>query len=58
MSPAMEERIRIAEEETRIETTVHLIKEIMKSMKIPAEQVMTMMNISKEDRIVIMKMIH
>ncbi|MBE6000823.1 MAG: hypothetical protein E7239_05450 [Sarcina sp.] len=58
MSKAMEDRIRRAEEETRIETTVHLIKEIMESMKMTAEQVMTMMNISDDDRTVMMKKIH
>ena len=58
MSKAMEDRIRRAEEETRIETTVHLIKEIMGSMKMTAEQVMTMMNISDEDRTIMMKKIH
>ena len=58
MSKAMEDRIRRAEEETRIETTVHLIKEIMESMKMTAEQVMTMMNISDEDRTIMMKKIH
>ena len=58
MSKAMEDRIRRAEEETRIETTVHLIKEIMESMKMTAEQVMTMMNISDDDRSVMMKKIH
>lgn len=55
MSKAMEDRIRKAEEETRIETTVHLIKEIMESMKMTAEQVMTMMNISDDDRTAVMK---
>ena len=58
MSKAMEDRIRRAEEETRIETTVHLIKEIMESMKMTAEQVMTMMNISDDDRTVMMKKTH
>ena len=58
MSKAMEDRIRRAKEETRIETTVHLIKEIMGSMKMTAEQVMTMMNISDEDRTIMMKKIH
>lgn len=58
MSKAMEDRIRRAEEETRIETTVHLIKEIMESMKMTAEQVMTMMNISDDDRTVMIKKIH
>ena len=58
MSKAMEDRIRKAEEETRIETTVHLIKEIMESMKMTSEQVMTMMNISDDDRSVMMKKIH
>ena len=58
MSKAMEDRIRRAEEETRIETTVHLIKEIMGSMKMTEEQVMTMMNISDEDRTIMMKKIH
>jgi len=57
MSKAMEERIRKAEEEeeTGIETTVHLIKEIMESMKMTAEKVMTMMNISDDDRTAVMK---
>ena len=55
MSKAMEDRIRKAEEETRIETTAHLIKEIMASMKMTAEQVMTMMNISDDDRTAVMK---
>ncbi|MBR3186478.1 MAG: hypothetical protein Q4C02_10045 [Eubacteriales bacterium] len=56
MSKAMEDRIRKAEEEeTGIETTVHLIKEIMESMKMTAEQVMTMMNISDDDRTAVMK---
>lgn len=55
MSKAMEDRIRKAEEETRIETTVHLIKEIMESMKVTSEQVMTMMNISEDDRTAVMK---
>lgn len=55
MSKAMEDRIRKAEEETRIETTVHLIKEIMESMKMTSEQVMTMMNISEDDRTAVMK---
>ena len=57
MSKAMEDRILKAEEEeeTGIETTVHLIKEIMESMKMTAEQVMTMMNISDDDRTAVMK---
>ena len=58
MSKAMEDRIRRAEEETRIETTVHLIKEIMETMKMTAEQVMNMMNISDADRSVMLKKIH
>ena len=54
MSKAMEDRIRRAEEETRIETTVHLIKEIMETMNMTAEQVMNMMNIPDADRPVVL----
>ena len=55
MSKAMEERIRRAKEETRIETTVHLIKVVMETMKMTAEQVMNMMNISDADRSVMLE---
>ena len=57
MSKAMEERIRTAKEETRIETTVHLIKVVMETMKMTAEQVMNMMNISDADRSVMLEKI-
>ena len=57
MSKAMEERIRRAKEETRIETTVHLIKVVMETMKMTAEQVMNMMNISDADRSVMLEKI-
>lgn len=57
MSKAMEERIRRAKEKTRIETTVHLIKVVMETMKMTAEQVMNMMNISDADRSVMLEKI-
>ncbi len=52
---AMEERIDRERVEERIETLFHAVKNLMKSMKITAEQAMTAMCISDDDRAILSK---
>ena len=55
MSKAMEERINREKDKERIETLFGVVKDLMEAMKMTAEQAMSLIKISDEDKAVLFK---
>ena len=55
VSKAMEERINREKDKERIDCSYEYIKNLMEAMKITAEQAMSLIKISDEDKVVLSK---
>ncbi|MEY8234650.1 hypothetical protein AALA36_02835 [Lachnospiraceae bacterium 66-29] len=55
MSKAMEERINREKDKERIEILFGVVEDLMEAMKITAEQAMSLIKISDEDKVVLSK---